>query len=198
MSGVADTCFMVTVCTFVGSSYTVRCPACSVVSMCPFDDGDKLRLCPMWKTCWLGHKFLVSLDDTPPFDRVAFVDGSEHPHPMESHKKKARVGPSRTEVKWDAEEVRERMGVVAPVDRRKPRPAPLQVQSFSYESSPPLHTKMLLGPKTDPGAQARCEARKTRRAPEAYDSDDEDVDVDAALQPMVAVAAESAAGMSDA
>jgi len=117
---------------------------------------------------------------------------------MESSKKKARVGPSRTEVMWDAQKVRERMGVMALVDRRKPRPAPLQVPSFNYDSSPPLHTKLLLVVAADSDAQARCEARKTRRAPEDYDSDNEDVDVDAALQTMVAIAAESAAGMSDA
>jgi len=37
-----------------------------------------------------------------------------------------------------------------------------------------------------------------RRAPEAYDLDDEEVDIDAALETMVAIAAETALGMSHA
>jgi len=90
---------MVNVCPFVGIRYTVRCPGCAIVSLCLFDNGEQLRQCPMWKTCWRGHKFLVSLDDTPVFARVAFVDGSEYPHPMEASKKKARS--SRTEVMWE-------------------------------------------------------------------------------------------------
>ena len=129
-----NSAFMVTVTPFVGFRYIVRCPGCAVVSMCPYDDGDQLRRSPMWKTCGdRGHKFLVCLDDAPAFDRVAFVDNSEHPHPMESSKKKAREGPSRAEQMWDEQKVRERMGLVAPLYKGKQRPAPLQVPRMSIE-----------------------------------------------------------------
>ena len=189
---------MVKVCPFVGIRYTVRCPGCAIVSLCPFDDGDQLRQCPMWKTCWRGHKFLVSLDETPAFARVAFVDGSEYPHPMEASKKKARVGPSRTKVMWDAHKVRESMGVVARVDKRKPRPAPLQVPYFDIASSPPQHKALSLVVAAEPGALSGSAARKMRRAPKAYDSDDEEVNIDVALETMVAITTETALGMSDA
>jgi len=177
--------FIVTVCPFVGTRYTVRCPGCAIVSMCPFDDGDKLRQCPMWKTCWLGHKFLVSLDDTPSFGRVACVEDSDCPHPMESTKKKPRVGPSRTEVMWDVQKVRERMGLVAPIDTRKPRPAPIQVPfAMVVNAAPPLHLSLTR-------LVAAGEVHEKKSALAGYDSDDEEVDIDRALLTMDAIAAET-------
>jgi hypothetical protein len=166
--------------------------------MCPFDDGEQLRQCPMWKTCWRGHKFLVSLDDTPASALVVFMDSSEYPHPMEASKKKARVGPSRTEAMWDAHKVRQIMGVVAPLDQRKPRPAPLQVPSFDVAWDPPQHRALSVVVAAGPGALAGSAALRARRAREAYDLDDEEVDIDAALETMVAIAAETALGMSHA
>jgi len=181
-----NSAFMVTVTPFVGFRYIVRCPGCAVVSMCPYDDGNELRQCPLWKTCELGHKFLVSLDDTAAFDRVAFVDNSEHPHPMQSSTKKARVGPSRAEQMWDEQKVRERMGLAAPLYQCKPRPAPLQVPRMSIvDPSPQLHcalTRLLAVEPDAPKSAPRADARQKRRAPHAYDSDDEEVDIDAALQ----------------
>jgi len=185
MPDVAST-FMVTVCPFVGPRYTVRCPGCAVVSLYSFQDGNDLRQCPMWKTCERGHKFLVSLDDTPSFGRVAFVDDSDYPHPMESTKKKPRVGPSRTEVMWDVEKVRERMGLVAPIDTRKPRPAPIQVPFMPVvNAAPPLHLSL-----TRLVAAGEVQFEKKSALP-GYDSDDEEVDIDKALLTMDDIAAET-------
>jgi len=171
--------FIVTLCPFVGPRYIVRCPGCEVVSMNPYDDGDTLRKGPLWKLCERGHKFLVTLDATCAFERVAFVDGSKHPHHMEAAMKKPRVGPSRAEAAWDVDAVRERMGLVAPVDRRKPKPGPLVV------------------PAT-PAATAGTVNHKKRRAPTAYDSGDEEVDLDAALQTMTEIAVETGMRESEA
>jgi len=168
-----------------------------VVSLCPYDDGDQLRQCPLWKTCELGHKFLVSLDDTPAFDRVAFVDNSEHPHPMSS-KKKARVSTSRYEQMRDEQKARERTGLVTPLYplyQCKPRPAPLQVPPmYIGDASPPLHcalTRLLAVEPDAPKSAPRADARQKRRAPHAYDSGDEEVDIDAALQTMHDIEAET-------
>jgi len=186
----------------MGPRYIVRCPGCSVVSLCPYDDGDQLRQCPLWKTCELGHKFLVSLDDTPAFDRVAFVDHSEHPHPMSS-KKKARVNTNRyeqmrDEQMRDEQKARERTGLVTPLYplyQCKPRPAPLQVPPMSIaDASPPLHcalTRLLAVEPDAPRPAPRPDARQKRRAPYACDSGDEDVDIDAALQTMDDIEAET-------
>ena len=184
MPDVAST-FMVTVCPFVGPRYTVRCPGCAVVSLYSFQDGNDLRQCPMWKTCERGHKFLVSLDDTPSFGRVAFVDDSDYPHQMESTKKKQRVGPSRTEVMWDVEKVRERMGLVAPKNTRKPRPALIQVPFMPVvNAAPPLHLSLTR-------LVAAGEVHEKKSALAGYDSDDEEVDIDKALLTMDAIAAET-------
>jgi len=132
--------FIVLLCPFVGHEYKVRCPRCEIESFYLESDGDTLRQRPLWKCCELGHKFLVRLDDTLAFERVAFVDSSEHPHPMESTKKKARVGPSRTEGLSVTDKVRQLMGVMAPLDMRKMKSSPLYVPSTATAaSSPPLN-----------------------------------------------------------
>jgi len=99
---------------------------------------------------------------------------------------------------WDAHKVRQSMDVVAPIDKRKPRPAPLQVPSFDLASEPPQHKALSLVVAAELGALAGSAARRTRRVPEAYDLDDEEVDIDAALETMVAIASKTALGMSHA
>lgn len=189
--GVSSAPFMVAVCPFVGPRYTVRCPNCAVVSMTPFDDGDALREGPLWKVCDSGHRFLVTLDDNCPFARFACDNGSSV---KETNKKKARVGPSRTETIWDVEKVRERMGLVAPIDRRKPRPAPLQVPFMhAVDNMPPQNGALMRLVAAVPDAResaTRNEVPKRKCAPQAYDYDDFDVDIDAALQTMEEIDAE--------
>jgi hypothetical protein len=159
--------------------------------MTPFDDGDALRKGPLWKVCDSGHKFLVTFDDKCPFARFACDNGSSV---KETNKKKARVGPSRTETIWDVEKVRERMGLVAPIDRRKPRPAPLQVPFMhAVDNMPPQNGALMRLVAAVPDAResaTRNEVPKRKGAPRAYDYDDFDVDIDAALQTMEEIDAE--------
>jgi len=186
LPGVANAPFIVMVCPFVGLWYTVRCPGCEVVSMYTYNDGDSLREGPLWKVCERGHKFLVTHDDHFPVERVTFVDGSTDSLVMEPNKKKQRVGPSRTEALWDVEKVRERMGLVAPIDTRKPRPAPIQVLFMPMvNASPPLHSSL-----TRLVAAGEVQFEK-KRAPLGYDADDHEVDIDATLQTMDDIAAET-------
>jgi len=62
---------------FIGSRYIVRCPVCSVVNKCSFDDGDALRAGALDKSCDLGHIFRVRIDRVPcVFRRFVFADES--------------------------------------------------------------------------------------------------------------------------
>jgi len=152
----------------------------------------------MWKTCELGHKFLVCLDASPEFDRVACVDGSDYAHPMEARQKKPRVGPSRTECMSQADKVRHIMGLVAPRDTRKARPQMLHVPAPpTVASSPPLSVALasLVAapvPEDSPMRPVQSSQHKKYRR-DTRDEDDEDVDIDAALRTMDDIAAENAA-----
>jgi len=185
---------------FVGDVYTVRCPSCLIVMQSKHSDGAALRVRPMWKTCDLGHKFLVCLDATPSFDRVAFVDGSDYAYPMEPGKKKPRVGPSRTEQMSVAEKMRHIIGLAAPLETRKHKPPPIHV------SSPPPHppSEPPRVPSPPPHvalaalvAAPVVSARQQRQALYMRDEDEEDIDIDAALRTMDDIAAEHAAGKYD-
>jgi len=84
---------------FVGDAYIMECPQCAIRTQYREQDGAVLRKRPMWKTCELGHKFIVCLDETPAaFERVSFVDNSEYAHPMEKGKKRARKHLIRAEM----------------------------------------------------------------------------------------------------
>jgi hypothetical protein len=199
--GITPGPFIIVLCPFVGHEYTVRCPRCEIGSSYRESDGDVLRLRPVWKYCELGHKFLVRLDDNIPFERVAFVDGTEHPHPMESSKKKARVGPSRTEGVSITDKVRGILGVVAPLDMRKMKPAPLYVHSTpTAANSPPLNMALAaqlaapgMGAEKEqaPCAAGNCVPRSGRANRFDISDDEEDIDVDAALRTMCEIEAET-------
>jgi len=119
---------------------------------------------------------------------------------MESTKKKARVGPSRTEGLSVTDKVRHLMGVVAPLDMMKMKPSPLYVHSTpTAANSPPL--KMALAPQlAAPGLSggklpAPCAAdnfvpRSARVHRWDISDDEEDIDVDAALRTMCEIEAE--------
>lgn len=210
MSGMPELC---EICPFIGDVYTVRCPLCMIIRHTKYSDGAALRVRPLWKTCEVGHKFLVSLDASIPFDRVAFVDGSDYAHPlessMESSKKKQRSGPSRTECMTPAEKVRHIMGLVPPRDARKARPQMLVMPgqlgqpgqsgqpgqpappACVMPASPPTPVALAMVVSAPEEDSSSTRPAKVRRL--AYDEEDEDVDIDAALRTMDDIAAESAA-----
>ena len=204
MSGMPELC---EICPFIGDVYTVRCPLCMIIRHTKYLDGAALRVRPLWKTCEVGHKFLVSLDASIPFDRVAFVDDSDYAHPlessMESSKKKQRSGPSRTECMTQADKVRHIMGLGPPRDARNTKalvlvipappapPAPPALPACVHSMSPPTPValaKVVSAPEADSSSTRPAKVRRL-----AYDEEDEDVDIDAALRTMDDIAAESAA-----
>ena len=198
--------FIVVLCPFVGDDYTVRCPCCAIESCYRQFDGESLRERPLWKCCELGHKFLVRLDDTLLFERVAFVDGCRHPHTMQSTKKKARVGPSRTEELSDGSVVCtglvEPMEPMEPMERMKTASTALFMSPPTTASSPALVQAQV---QDQFQAEAHAEAQARVHAPRAAGSggarsghanrwdisdDDEDIDIDAALRTMIEMEAE--------
>ena len=203
--------FIVVLCPFIGDDYTVRCPCCAIESCYRQSDGETLRERPLWKCCELGHKFLVRLDNTLLFERVAFVDGSEHPHNMQSSKKKARVGPSRTEKVSAGSFVC--MGIVEPVEpmeKMKTASTALFMSPPTTASSPALVQAQVQAQvhalvKAQFQDKAQIEAQARVHAPPAAGSggarsghanrwdisdDDEDIDIDAALRTMIEIEAE--------
>jgi len=162
---------------FVGDAYTMECPQCAIGTTYREQDGAVLRQRPIWKTCELGHKFLVCLDGTPAvLECVSFVDRSEHAHPMEQSQKRARKHMSRAEM-------------FAVIDA-----APAPVAGCPRAKSPPLpSTLMRLLATPSPVLAVASSSRAKRRC----DSDDEDVDIDAALRTMGEIAAEAAAPEPD-
>jgi len=77
------------------------------------------------------------------------------------------------------------MGLVAPIDTRKPRPAPIQVPfAMVVNAAPPLHLSLTR-------LVAAGEVHEKKSALAGYDSDDEEVDIDRALLTMDAIAAET-------
>ena len=176
---------------FVGDAYTMECPQCAIGTTYREQDGAVLRQRPIWKTCELGHKFLVCLDGTPAvLECVSFVDRSEHAHPMEQSQKRARKHMSRAEM-------------FAVIDA-----APAPVAGCPRAKSPPLpSTLMRLLATPSPaaaggggggGLPATVVSKvSSSRAKRRCDSDDEDVDIDAALRTMGEIAPEAAAPEPD-
>jgi len=197
--------FLCHICPFVGDVYTVRCPRCLIVMQNTHSDGAALRVCPMWKTCELGHKFLVCLDPTPEFDRVASVDGSDRAYPldtMEGSKKKARVGPSHTDQMSVAEKMRHIIGLAAPLEKKKHKPPPIHVSSHPpHPLHPPAEPPRVLYPPPHLALAALVAApvvgAQQKRQAQHMHEDEEDVDIDAALRTMDDIAAEHAAGEYD-
>ena len=195
MAAVAHAPFMCVLGPFLGDSYTLQCPQCTMGLCYSMRDGAQLRERPLWKMCELGHKFLVCLDAADAGAELAacVADGAGMP----SDKKRPRVGMSRAEMLASVDTVRKAMGVVAAVDMRAAAGPALCRRA----KSPPLPStlmRLVAAPERvvatpSGGGGGGGGPRSGRARPGDISDDEEDVDIDAALRTLDDIAAESAA-----